>query len=219
MLEQGDGDADWTWSSGGRIIPSLGIYTFIVSTQPVPVCSTEHKPQQPPSCRNSEPPSWTLDALPTSVTFAIIPSARSTNNSSPNGTPLLSPLHHVQQKADHKCEYRQALRYIIRNTTLPQRVRAQAQIQLTQMHCYTRFTQIKNRCIAGGRGRGILSDFRLGRVCVFGSEPYVQANFIVVPISNECACRKPAWCEEGKLVVKSNTRGWCGQSVYYLSTL
>ncbi|KAF2709690.1 glucocorticoid receptor-like (DNA-binding domain) [Pleomassaria siparia CBS 279.74] len=58
---------------------------------------------------------------------------------------------------------RQALRYIIRNTILPQRVRAQAQIQLSQMHCYTRYTQIKNRCIMGGRGRGVFSDFRLGR--------------------------------------------------------
>ncbi|KAF3000730.1 hypothetical protein E8E13_003687 [Curvularia kusanoi] len=58
---------------------------------------------------------------------------------------------------------RQALRYIIRNTTLPQRVRAQAQLQLSQMHCYTRFTQVKNRCIMGGKGRGVFSDFRLGR--------------------------------------------------------
>ncbi|KAL6712615.1 40S ribosomal protein mrp2, mitochondrial [Coniothyrium glycines] len=58
---------------------------------------------------------------------------------------------------------RQALRYIIRNSTLPQRVRAEAQLQLSQMHCYTRFTQIKNRCIMGGKGRGVFSDFRLGR--------------------------------------------------------
>ncbi|KAI4615425.1 uncharacterized protein J4E87_009103 [Alternaria ethzedia] len=58
---------------------------------------------------------------------------------------------------------RQALRYLIRNTTLPQRVRAQAQLQLSQMHCYTRYTQIKNRCIMGGKGRGVFSDFRMGR--------------------------------------------------------
>ncbi|KAF1983804.1 glucocorticoid receptor-like (DNA-binding domain) [Aulographum hederae CBS 113979] len=58
---------------------------------------------------------------------------------------------------------RQALRYIIRNTTLPQRVRAQAQLQLSQMHCYTRPSQIKNRCIMGGKGRGIVTDFRMGR--------------------------------------------------------
>ena len=30
--------------------------------------------------------------------------------------------------------FRQALRFIIRNTNLPQRVRAQAQLQLSQMH-------------------------------------------------------------------------------------
>ncbi|CAF9930815.1 MAG: 40S ribosomal protein mrp2, mitochondrial [Heterodermia speciosa] len=61
---------------------------------------------------------------------------------------------------------RQALRYIIRNTTLPGRTRAQAQLQLSQMHCYTRPTQIKNRCIEGGKGRGVLGkDFRMARYC------------------------------------------------------
>ncbi|CAD0109935.1 unnamed protein product [Aureobasidium uvarum] len=63
-----------------------------------------------------------------------------------------------------ECDYRQALRYIIRNTLLPQRARAQAQLQLSQMHCYTRPTQIKNRCIAGGKGRGVFRDFRMARV-------------------------------------------------------
>jgi small subunit ribosomal protein S14 len=60
--------------------------------------------------------------------------------------------------------HRQALRYIIRNTTLPPRTRAIAQLQLTQMHCYTRPTQIRNRCIMGGKGRGVLGDFKLSRV-------------------------------------------------------
>lgn len=60
---------------------------------------------------------------------------------------------------------RQALRYIIRNLSLPARTRAQAQLELTQMHCYTRPTQIRNRCILGGKGRGILRDFKMSRVC------------------------------------------------------
>ncbi|KAL8825642.1 MAG: hypothetical protein Q9191_004291 [Dirinaria sp. TL-2023a] len=64
---------------------------------------------------------------------------------------------------NHRCG-RQALRYIIRNTTLPPRARAQAQLKLSQMHCYTRPTQIRNRCIEGGKGRGVLSDFRMARV-------------------------------------------------------
>lgn len=63
-------------------------------------------------------------------------------------------------------ESRQALRYIIRNTTLPARVRAEAQLQLTQMHCYTNPTQIRNRCILGGKGRGIFSDFKMSRVSI-----------------------------------------------------
>ena len=53
---------------------------------------------------------------------------------------------------------------MIRNTTLPARVRAEAQLQLTQMHCYTRPTQIRNRCIMGGRARGIFRDFKMTRV-------------------------------------------------------
>lgn len=32
------------------------------------------------------------------------------------------------------------------------------------MHCYTRPTQIRNRCILGGKGRGIFSDFKMSRV-------------------------------------------------------
>lgn len=64
---------------------------------------------------------------------------------------------------DMKC--RQALRYIIRNTTLPMRTRAMAQLQLTQMHCYTRPTQIRNRCVLGGKGRGVLRAFKMSRVC------------------------------------------------------
>ncbi|KAF7956163.1 hypothetical protein EAE96_005083 [Botrytis aclada] len=64
--------------------------------------------------------------------------------------------------AEHETE-RQALRYIIRNLALPPRVRFQAQLELTQMHCYTRPTQIRNRCILGGKGRGVLRDFKMSR--------------------------------------------------------
>lgn len=59
---------------------------------------------------------------------------------------------------------RQALRYIVRNTSLPQDMRSRAQLELAQMHCYTQKTQVKNRCIMAGKGRGILADFRMSRV-------------------------------------------------------
>lgn len=62
---------------------------------------------------------------------------------------------------------RQMLRYLSRNTTLPARVRAAAQLRLSQMHCYTNPTQIRSRCIAGGIARGVFRDFRMGRVCFF----------------------------------------------------
>ncbi|EFX02025.1 mitochondrial 40S ribosomal protein mrp2 [Grosmannia clavigera kw1407] len=58
---------------------------------------------------------------------------------------------------------RQALRHVIRNTTLPARTRAEAQLQLTQLPAYSRPSQIRNRCILGGKTRGILRDFKLSR--------------------------------------------------------
>jgi small subunit ribosomal protein S14 len=59
--------------------------------------------------------------------------------------------------------FRQALRYLIRNTSLPDWVRTKAQFELRNMHCYTRPTQIKNRCIMGGLARGVLRKFRMAR--------------------------------------------------------
>ncbi|KAM5475892.1 40S ribosomal protein mrp2, mitochondrial [Microsporum audouinii] len=46
---------------------------------------------------------------------------------------------------------------------LPMRVRAQAQLKLSQMHAYTRPSQIKNRCISGGIARSVFRDFKLAR--------------------------------------------------------
>lgn len=56
-----------------------------------------------------------------------------------------------------------ALKFIARNSALPQRLRLEAQIQLTAMPNYTRSTQLKGRCVDSGRGRGIIRDFRLCR--------------------------------------------------------
>ncbi|CAI7647395.1 unnamed protein product [Penicillium bialowiezense] len=58
---------------------------------------------------------------------------------------------------------RQALRYAVRNTSLPARVRVQAQLELAQSHAYTRSTQIKNRCVASGTARSVFRDFKLNR--------------------------------------------------------
>lgn len=39
-------------------------------------------------------------------------------------------------------------------------------IDLAQMDPNTRPMKIKNRCIMGGKGRGVLRAFRVSRVCV-----------------------------------------------------
>ncbi|KAJ4212336.1 40S ribosomal protein mrp2, mitochondrial [Fusarium solani] len=109
---------------------------------------------------------------------------------------------HTKRKVfeQHETE-RQALRYIIRNTTLPPRVRAEAQLQLTQMHCYTRPTQIRNRCIMGGQGRGVLSDFKMTRV---RAEPRPRRQTLrltlAVQLSNGGHGWQHSWCEESQLV-------------------
>lgn len=56
-------------------------------------------------------------------------------------------------------------RYIMQNTQLPPRQRTKAMIDLAQMDPNTRPMKIKNRCIMGGKGRGIMRDFRVSRVC------------------------------------------------------
>ncbi|CAK7895839.1 37S ribosomal protein Mrp2p, mitochondrial [[Candida] anglica] len=58
---------------------------------------------------------------------------------------------------------RNALKYISRNTELPARARVEAQLQLTSMPNYTRYTQIKNRCVASGNAHSVHSEFKLNR--------------------------------------------------------
>lgn len=70
----------------------------------------------------------------------------------------------IQLECPAHALYRQALRYVVRNTSLPSRVRAEAQLQLQQMSNYTRPTQIRNRCTMGGYTRGVFRDFKMTRV-------------------------------------------------------
>ncbi|BFZ65089.1 40S ribosomal protein mrp2, mitochondrial [Saitoella coloradoensis] len=58
---------------------------------------------------------------------------------------------------------RQALRYIVRNTSLPPRARAQAQLQLSNMPSETRMTKVVDRCVISGKGRGIFRKFKMSR--------------------------------------------------------
>ncbi|CUM67894.1 uncharacterized protein PRCAT00005605001 [Priceomyces carsonii] len=66
------------------------------------------------------------------------------------------------QYAEHEVT-RNALKYIARNTELPARARVEAQLQLTAMPKYTSYSQIKNRCVASGHAKSVLSDFKLNR--------------------------------------------------------
>jgi len=83
------------------------------------------------------------------------------------------------------------------------------------MHCYTRFTQIKNRCIMGGKGRGVFSDFRLGRVCAGLYCFKESSDTIAVPIPYKRAGWQLAGCEEGELVKRRQIGVFAISSVYY----
>ncbi|CAO1618930.1 unnamed protein product [Parajaminaea phylloscopi] len=58
---------------------------------------------------------------------------------------------------------RRAYKFIARNTTLPTRVRHQAQLELNQFPNKSRAEMVKERCTATGRGRGIITEFGLCR--------------------------------------------------------
>ena len=60
---------------------------------------------------------------------------------------------------------RRAYLFVARNQTLPPQVRHHAQLQLNTYNRYTRPAAVKNRCHESGRGRGIMSEFALSRVC------------------------------------------------------
>lgn len=76
---------------------------------------------------------------------------------------VLKDMYKRQMVAEHE-PTRQALRYIVRNTTLPPKVRMKAQLQLNAMPISTRTTAVQNRCVETGRARGVFRDFRLARV-------------------------------------------------------
>jgi ribosomal protein S14 len=59
---------------------------------------------------------------------------------------------------------RRAFKFVARNTTLPFRIRHQAQLQLNQFPAKSRPVQVKERCTETGRGRGVMTEFGLCRV-------------------------------------------------------
>lgn len=66
------------------------------------------------------------------------------------------------QVAEHEVT-RKALKHIARNTEMPAKARLEAQLQLAAMPKYTCASQIRNRCVASGHSRSVISDFKLNR--------------------------------------------------------
>lgn len=96
---------------------------------------------------------------------------------------------------------RRAYLYVARNETLPPHVRHQAQLQLNTYGRYTRPTTVKNRCIASGKGRGIISEFGLSRVrryAYFSACIWLISSTVPIPAAS--SPRRTQWCAEGLLV-------------------
>ncbi|CAO1638869.1 unnamed protein product [Sympodiomycopsis kandeliae] len=58
---------------------------------------------------------------------------------------------------------RRAYKYIARNTTLPPRVRHQAQLSLNQFPSNSRAEMVKERCTVTGKGNGVMAKVGLCR--------------------------------------------------------
>lgn len=99
---------------------------------------------------------------------------------------------------------RRAYKYIARNTTLPSKVRHQAQLELNAFPAQARPVAVKERCIATGRGRGIITDFGLCRV-------RLQENALLTRSTSSARERSPANCLAWKRRHGSCRRGTrCG---------
>lgn len=59
---------------------------------------------------------------------------------------------------------RMALRYIIRNESMPVRTRYMAQFKLGEMPAAFSVNRIARRCMLSGRGRSVISEFNLNRI-------------------------------------------------------
>ncbi|KAH3668407.1 hypothetical protein OGAPHI_002161 [Ogataea philodendri] len=56
-----------------------------------------------------------------------------------------------------------ALKFIARNAALPQKVRIEAQVQLTALPNFTRMNQVRDRCVESGTSKKIIKPFRVSR--------------------------------------------------------
>jgi small subunit ribosomal protein S14 len=97
---------------------------------------------------------------------------------------------------------RRAYLYVARNEGLPAQVRHQAQLQLNAFDKYARPATVKNRCHESGRGRGIISEFALSRVCTPAGEQSARryADGVTVPLPPRSPPQRAPRCQEGVVV-------------------
>lgn len=73
---------------------------------------------------------------------------------------------------------RRAYKYISRNTTLPPRVRHQAQLALNSFPNNARAEMVKERCTETGRGKGVFAKIGLCRVS--GTEKLMRQDDCII---------------------------------------
>lgn len=98
---------------------------------------------------------------------------------------------------------RRAFKYVARNTTLPLKVRHQAQLQLNSFPNNSRPEIVRERCVASGKGRGIFTEFGLCRVSLRGGSLSAGRDDVREKASRSSG-RQPRWC--GALAMMAGER-------------
>lgn len=95
---------------------------------------------------------------------------------------------------------RRAYLMVARNETLSPQVRHHAQLQLNTFGRYTQPTTVRNRCHESGRGRGIISEFGLCRVCLRLALSLSCSHIPLVPISSQSTSGRTSRSSKGIVV-------------------
>ena len=69
-----------------------------------------------------------------------------------------------RNKVAQKEEKRLLLAYLIKNESVSQFIRSQAQLSLNRLPKDSSSVRVHNRCVLTDRSKGVLSDFRLSRI-------------------------------------------------------
>ena len=118
-------------------------------------------------CSSSTLNQWqTFDQRPSLLAWKLTASNLRTFKSSPHFKNIKMVRRDIQRRqciADHSKE-RLQLRAILKNKILPEVVQKKARAGLAEQPRDASITRVRNRCVVSGRGRGVVTKFKLSRM-------------------------------------------------------